>query len=332
MADHQNKPDLAAAIARRWFDIERVDAVADVTNSAVALAVSQIARDKNKVMLASGPATSDLTGAACSPNTVHWTHDTWAFANATGKGVVQTGGSSWFFITADFAFGHALERDVTKVVLATGGRVVGRAVAPNNTSDFSSFLLQAQSSRAAVIGLANSGGDLINSVKQAAEFGLTKRGQRLAGLLIYITDIHSIGLEYAQGLRLVSPFYWDMNDGTRAFAARFAAERGGAKPSMVQAGVYASLIHYQKAVAGLGAADDGRAVVARMKEMPTDDPLFGQGTVRTDGRKMHPMFLFRVKAPSEQRYPWDYYEYEATIPAEGAFRPLAEGGCPLVRS
>ena len=332
VADHQNKPDLAAAIARRWFDNEGVTALADVTNSAVALAVSQIAREKNKVVLASGPATSDLTGSQCSPNTVHWTHDTWAFANSTGKAVVQTGGKSWFFITADFAFGHALERDVTRVIQANGGRVLGHVVAPNDTADFSSYLLQAQASRAEVIGLANSGGDLINSVKQAVEFGITKRGQRLVGLLIYITDIHSIGLEQAQGLQLISPFYWDMNEGTRAFAARFAPERGGAKPSMVQAGVYASMLHYQKAVAELGSPEDGRAVVERMKAMPTDDALFGKGLIRADGRKIHPMYLFRVKAPSEQRYPWDYYHYEATIPAEEAFRPLAEGGCPLVRA
>lgn len=331
VANHQNKPDVASAIARQWFDTG-VDAVADVTNSAVALAVAQIAREKNKVMLASGPATSDLTGVACSPNTVHWTHDTWAFANAIGKSVVQTGGKSWFFITADFAFGHALERDITKVILASGGRVAGHVMAPNDTSDFSSYLLQAQSSKADVIGLANSGGDMVNSVKQAAEFGITKGGQRLAGLLIYITDVHAIGLEYAQGLRLVSPFYWDMNDGTRAFSARFATERGGAKPSMVQAGTYASVLHYLKAVDALGAAGDGRAVVEKMKEMPTDDPLFGKGSIRQDGRKLHPMFLFRVKKPAEQRYPWDYYDYEATIPAEQAFRPLAEGGCPLVRS
>ncbi len=331
VADHQNKPDIASSIARQWFD-SGVDAVADVTNSAVALAVSQIAREKNRVMLASGAATSDLTGRSCSPNTVHWTHDTWAFANAIGKAVVQTGGKSWFFVTADFAFGHALERDITKVILASGGTVAGHAVAPNNTADFSSFLLQAQASKAQVVGLANSGGDMVNSVKQAAEFGVGKGGQRLAGLLIYITDVHSIGLEYAQGLRLISPFYWDMNDGTRAFSARFAAGRGGAKPSMVQAGTYASILHLTKAVTALGAAEDGRAVVARMKEMPTDDPLFGRGSIRADGRKIHPMFLFRVKSPAEQRYPWDYYAYEATIPADEAFRPLAEGGCPLVKS
>lgn len=330
-ADHQNKADVAVAIARQWFDAG-VDAVADVTNSAVALAVNQIAREKNKVMLASGAATSDLTGSACSPNTVHWTHDTWAFASAIGKAVVRTGGKEWYFITADFAFGHALERDITKVILANGGTVVGHAVAPNNTADFSSFLLQAQASRAQVIGLANSGGDMVNSVKQAAEFGIGKRGQRLAGLLIYITDVHAIGLEFAQGLRLVSPFYWDMNDGTRAFSARFAAERGGAKPSMVQAGTYASILHFIKATQALGAATDGRAVVAQMKAMPTDDALFGQGSIREDGRKIHPMFLFRVKSPGEQRYPWDYYDQEATIPAEEAFRPLAEGGCSLVKS
>ena len=330
-ADHQNKPDVAVSIARQWFD-SGIDAVADVTNSAVALAVSDIAREKNKVMLASGAATSDLTGSACSPNTVHWTHDTWAFASAIGKAVVRTGGKDWFFITADFAFGHALERDITKVILANGGTVVGHTVAPNNTADFSSYLLQAQASKAQVIGLANSGGDMVSSVKQAAEFGIGKGGQRLAGLLIYITDVHAIGLEFAQGLRLVSPFYWDMNDDTRAFSARFAAERGGVKPSMVQAGTYASILHLAKAAQALGSVADGRAMVAQMKAMPTDDPLFGKGSIREDGRKIHPMFLFRVKSPGEQRYPWDYYAQEATIPAEEAFRPLAEGGCRLVKS
>ncbi|MGI4800130.1 MAG: ABC transporter substrate-binding protein, partial [Janthinobacterium lividum] len=331
-ADHQNKADVASSVARQWFDTGAVDAVADVTNSAVALAVSQIAREKNKVMLASGPATSDLTGVACSPNTVHWTHDTWAFANAIGKAVVETGGKSWFFITADFAFGHALERDISKIIVANGGTVVGHVVAPNDTADFSSYLLQAQASKAQVIGLANSGGDMVNSVKQAAEFGIVKGGQRLAGLLIYITDVHAIGLQYAQGLRLVSPFYWDMNEATRAWSARFAAARGGTKPSMVQAGTYASILHYAKAVAALGSAADGRAVVAKMKELPTDDPLFGRGSIRSDGRKLHPMYLFRVKTPEEQRYPWDYYQYEATIPADQAFRPLADGSCPLVRT
>ena len=330
VADHGNKADVASTITRQWFDTQGVDAVADVTNSAAALAVSQIVRDKNKVMLASGPAVSDLTGKACTPNTVHWTHDTWAFANGIGKAVVETGGKTWFFLTADFAFGHALERDTERMVQASGGTVLGRVRAPNNTSDFSSYLLQAQASGAQVIGLANSGGDTVNSIKQAAEFGVGGSRQRLAGLLIYVTDVHAIGLQLAQGLSLVSPFYWDMNDGTRAFSARFAAQRSGAKPSMVQAGVYAPILHYLKAVEALGDASDGAKVVATMKTMPTDDPLFGKGYIRADGRKMHPMHLFTVKAPAESRYPWDYYAYKATIPAEVAFRPMAEGGCQLV--
>ena len=329
-ADHQNKADVASNIVRQWFDTERVDVVADVTNSAAALAVNQIVKTKNKVMLASGPAVSDLTGSACSPNTVHWTHDTWAFANGIGKAVVQTGGKTWFFLTSDFAFGYALERDTEKMVLANGGKVIGKVRHPSGTSDFASYLLQAQASKADVIALANSGDDTVNSIKQAAEFGITESGQKLAGLLIYITDVHSLGLKLAQGLVLVSPFYWDMNDGTRKFSERFSALRNGAKPSMVQAGAYASIQHYLKAVEAIGSAEDGAKVVAKMKEMPTDDPLFGKGYIRADGRKMHPMFLYEVKKPSESRYPWDYYTYKAEIPAEIAFRPMEEGGCPLV--
>ena len=329
-ADHQNKADVASNIVRQWFDTEGVDVVADVTNSAAALAVNQIVKTKNKVMLASGPAVSDLTGSACSPNTVHWTHDTWAFANGIGKAVVQTGGKTWFFLTSDFAIGYALERDTEKMVLANGGKVIGKVRHPSGTSDFASYLLQAQASKADVIALANSGDDTVNSIKQAAEFGITESGQKLAGLLIYITDVHSLGLKLAQGLVLVSPFYWDMNDGTRKFSERFSALRNGAKPSMVQAGAYASIQHYLKAVEALGSAEDGAKVVAKMKEMPTDDPLFGKGYIRADGRKMHPMFLYEVRKPSESRYPWDYYTYKAEIPAEIAFRPMEEGGCPLV--
>jgi len=329
-ADHQNKADVASNIVRQWFDTEGVDVVADVTNSAAALAVNRIVKTKNKVMLASGPAVSDLTGSACSPNTVHWTHDTWAFANGIGKAVVQTGGKTWFFLTSDFAFGYALERDTEKMVLSNGGKVIGKVRHPSGTSDFASYLLQAQASKADVIALANSGDDTVNSIKQAAEFGITESGQKLAGLLIYITDVHSLGLKLAQGLVLVSPFYWDTNDGTRRFSERFSELRNGAKPSMVQAGAYASIQHYLKAVEALGSAEDGAKVVAKMKEMPTDDPLFGKGYIRADGRKMHPMFLYEVKKPSESRYPWDYYTYKAEIPAEIAFRPMEEGGCPLV--
>ncbi len=332
VADHQNKADVASSITRRWFDAQNVDVVTDVTNSAAALAVNHIAKEKNKVMLASGPATSDLTGTACSPNTVHWTHDTWAFANGIGKAVVETGGKKWFFLTSDFAFGHALERDTSKMVLESGGEIVGKVRHPNNTADFSSFLLQAQASKADVIGLANSGNDTVTSIKQAAEFGLGRSGQKLAGLLLYITDVHAIGLPTAQGLALVSPFYWDMNQGTREFSERFAAQRpGGAKPTMVQAGVYSSIIHYLKAVEAVGGAEDGAKVVAKMKDIPTDDPLFGKGTIRIDGRKLHPMHLFEVKTPTESKYPWDYYAYKASTPAELAFRSLEEGGCPLAQ-
>lgn len=330
-ADHQNKADLASSIVRTWLDTQGVDVVADVTNSAAALAVNQIVKDKNKVMLASGPAVSDLTGKACTPNTVHWTHDTWAFANGIGKSVVQTGGKSWFFLTSDFAFGYALERDTEKMVLSNGGTVIGRVRHPNGNADFSSYLLQAQASKADVVALANSGDDTVNSIKQAAEFNIAGSGQKLAGLLIYVTDVHSLGLKLAQGLMLVSPFYWDMNDGTRAFSERFAALRNGRKPSMVQAGVYASILHYLKAVEAVGGTADGAKIVQKMKDTPTDDPLFGKGYIRADGRKMHPMFLFEVKTPSQSKYPWDYYTLKAEIPAEIAFRPIDQGDCPLVQ-
>jgi branched-chain amino acid transport system substrate-binding protein len=285
------------------------------------------------VFINSGAATSDLTGAKCSPNTVHWTYDTWALANGTGKAVVQTGGDSWYFLTADYAFGHALERDTTAVVKANGGQVLGAVRHPLNTADFSSFLLQAQGSGAKVIGLANAGGDTINSIKQAAEFGVVQGGQQLAALLLFLTDVHGLGLETAQGLVFTESFYWDMNDRTRAFAERMVAGNRGIHPTMVQAGVYAGVLHYLKAVQALGGDGngDGKAVVARMKELPTDDPLFGQGTIRADGRKIHDMYLFEVKAPGESARPWDYYELRATIPADQAFRPLAEGGCPLVQ-
>ncbi|ACL57495.1 ABC transporter substrate-binding protein [Methylobacterium nodulans] len=331
-ADHQNKADVAAAIARQWYDVDRVDMITDVTNSAAALAVSQITKDKNKVMLASGPATSDLTGKACSPNTIHWTNDTWALAHSTGKAIVQTGGRTWYFLTADYAFGQALERDTAAVVRASGGTVIGAVRVPLGSADFSSFLLQAQASKAQIVGLANSGGDTTNSIKQAAEFGIVSGGQNLAGLLIYITDIHSIGLQTAQGLILTSPFYWDLNDGTRAFAKRFSAQMRGVQPTMVQAGVYAATITYLKAVAAEANPHDGREVVKSMKASPTDDPLFGKGRIREDGRKIHNMYLFEVKKPSESRGAWDYYKLRATVPAEEAFRPIEEGGCPLVAS
>jgi branched-chain amino acid transport system substrate-binding protein len=329
-ADHQNKPDVGSNVARQWYDVDKVDVIVDVPNSGVALAINQLTKDKGKVFLANGPASSDLTGKACSPNTVHWTYDTWMLANGTGAAIVKSGGDTWFFLTADYAFGHALERDTEAVVLKNGGKVLGKVRAPLNTQDFSSFLLQAQSSKAKIIGLANAGGDTTNSIKQAAEFGIVKGGQNLAGLLVFLTDIHALGLQTAQGLMVTNTFYWDMNDQTRAFAKRFAERDKGIHPTMVHAGVYASVLHYLKAVEALK-SDDGTKVVAKMKEMPTDDPLFGKGTIRIDGRKIHPAYLVEVKKPSESKGPWDYYKVRATIPAEQAFRPLAEGDCPLVK-
>ena len=328
-ADHQNKADVAINTAREWFDQQGVDFIVDVPNSGVALALSELIKEKNKVFINSGAAASDLTGAKCSPNTIHWTYDTWALANGTGSAIVKRGGTSWFFITADYAFGAALERDTAKVVKENGGTVVGAVKAPLNTQDFSAFLLQAQSSGAKIIGLANAGGDTINSIKQAAEFGIVQGGQNLAGLLIFITDIHSLGLKTAQGLIFTAAFYWDLNDQTRAWSDRFM-KATGRRPSMVQAGVYSGVLHYLKAVEALKSAKDGKAVVAKMKEMPTDDPLFGKGEVRADGRKTHDMYLFEVKKPEESKGPWDYYKLLMTIPADKAFRPLNEGGCPLV--
>ncbi|MGZ5036072.1 MAG: ABC transporter substrate-binding protein [Usitatibacter sp.] len=328
-ADHQNKADVGSQIASKWIDSEGVDVIVDVPNSGVALAVNQIVRDKGKVFINSGAASSDLTGAKCSPNTVHWTYDTWMLANGTGSAIVKRGGKTWFFLTADYAFGYALERDTEAVVTKAGGTVVGKVRVPINTQDFSSFLLQAQSSKAQIIGLANAGGDTINSIKQAAEFGIVKGGQNLAGLLVFLSDVHGLGLDKAQGLILTTTFYWDMNDQTRAWAKRFAAANGGKYPTMVQAGVYAGVLHYLKAVAALK-SDDGTKVVAKMKELPTDDPLFGKGTIRADGRKIHPAYLVEVKKPSESKGPYDYYKVLATIPADQAFRPLADGGCELV--
>ncbi len=328
-ADHQNKPDVAINTARDWFDQQGVDIIVDVPNSGVALAISELTREKNKVFIDSNAGASDLTGAKCSPNTIHWTFDTWALAHGTGGAIVKRGGTSWFFITADYAFGQALERDTAQVVKDSGGTVVGSVKAPLNTQDFSSFLLQAQSSGAKIVGLANAGGDTINSIKQAAEFGIVQGGQNLAGLLIFISDIHSLGLKTAQGLIFTSPFYWDLNDQTRAWSDRFM-KATGRRPTMGQAGVYSGVLHYLKAVEALKSAKDGKAVVAKMKETPTDDPLFGKGEIRADGRKIHDMYLFEVKKPEESKGPWDYYKLLVTIPADKAFRPLNEGGCPLV--
>ena len=331
--DHQNKPDVGTNMANQWFDVDKVDAIFDVPNSGVALAVNEVARNKNKVLVDSGAASSDLTGAKCSPNTVHWTYDTWMLANGTGKAIVKNGGNTWFFLTADYAFGHALERDTTAVVEKNGGKVLGKVRHPVNTNDFSSFLLQAQASKAKVIGLANAGGDTINTIKQAAEFGIVKGGQSLAGLLVFASDVNSLGLATAQGLIFTETWYWDQTDANRAWTKRWQAERNatGKVPTMVQAGVYAGMMHYLKAVAALKSAADGKAVVAKMKEMPTDDPLFGKGTIRADGRKIHDAYLYEVKKPSESKHAGDYYKVLATIPAAEAFRPLNEGGCSLVK-
>jgi branched-chain amino acid transport system substrate-binding protein len=330
-ADHQNKPDIGTNIVRQWIDIDKVDAIADVPTSSVALAVNQIVREKNKVHLNSGAASSDMTGKACSPNTVHWTYDTVMLANGTGKAAVKTGGDSWFFLTADYAFGHALERDVEAIVTGSGGKVLGKVRHPINTQDFSSFLLQAQSSKAKVIGLANAGGDTINSIKQASEFGITKGGQNLAGLLVFVADVHSLGLATAQNLLLTESFYWDLNDSTRAWSKEFAAGNKTRMPTMIHAGVYASVLHYLKAVEALKSDADGVKVVDKMKEMPTDDKLFGKGMIRVDGRKMHDAYLFEVKKPAESKGPWDYYKLRATIPANEAFRPLSQSECSLVK-
>jgi branched-chain amino acid transport system substrate-binding protein len=329
-ADHQNKPDVGSNIARQWYDVDGVDVIVDVPTSSVALAVSQITREKNKVFLGSSPGTSDLSGKACSPNTIHWTYDTYALAHTTGSAVVQTGGDTWFFLTADYAFGQALERDTSAVVTSSGGKVLGSVKHPLNTTDFSSFLLQAQSSKAKVIGLANAGGDTINSIKAASEFGIVKGGQKLAGLLVFLSDIHALGLPTAQGLLLSESFYWDRDDKTRAFSKRYAERMNGRKPTMAQAGVYSAVLHYLKAVKALKSDSDGRAVVEQMKKTPTDDPAFGKGSIRQDGRKLHPMYLYEVKKPSESKGPWDYYKLVKEVPPEEAFRPLDKGDCPLV--
>jgi branched-chain amino acid transport system substrate-binding protein len=331
VADHQNKPEVGSSIARQWYDVDKVDAIVDVPTSSVALAVSQITKDKNKVLLVSTGASSDLYGKACTPNTIHWTYDTWSLANGTGSAVVKTGGNTWFFLTADYAFGHALERDTEAVVIKNGGKVLGKVRHPFPTSDFSSFLLQAQASKAKVIGLANAGADTINAIKQGAEFGIVKGGQQFAGLLVFLTDVHSLGLNIALGLLLTESFYWDLNDDTRAFSKRFAKLHKGAMPTMGQAGVYSAVLHYLRAVEALKSDAPGDKVVAKMKAMPTDDPVFGKGRIRQDGRKLHNMYLFEVKKPSESKGAWDYYKLRATIPAEQAFRPEKEGGCPLVK-
>ncbi|GHD12710.1 ABC transporter substrate-binding protein [Tianweitania populi] len=328
-ADHQNKPDIASNIARQWYDQDGVDAILDVPTSSAALAVAEITREKNKIFLNSGGGTSDLTGKACSPNTVHWTYDSWQLAHGTASAVVANGGKKWFFVTADYAFGQAMERDATEVVKEGGGEVVGSIRHPFPGTDFSSYLLQAQSSGAQVVAFANAGGDTINSVKQASEFGLAQSGQQLAGLLVFANDVHSLGLQTAQGLMLTESFYWDLNDQTREWSARFE-EKMNKKPSMVQAGVYASVLHYLKAVEALG-DKDATKVMAKMKETPTDDILFGKGMIRADGRKIHQSYLFQVKKPEESKGEWDLYNLVSTIPAEQSFRPLDKGGCSLIK-
>ena len=333
-ADHQNKPDVASNIARQWFDRDGVDFLAEVVSSAPALAVANIAREKNKVVVVNTGAIADLTGSQCSPNTVHWPHDTWMLAHTTGAAMVKAGGDTWFFITADYAFGHSLERDTMRFVQQQGGRVLGNVRHPFPNNDFSSYLVQAQASRAKVIGLANAGTDLVTCIKQAAEFGITRRGTKIAVLLMFVTDVHSLGLEAAQGLVLAESFYWDLNQRTRAFTNRVKGQMGGLMPTMAHAGCYAGTLHYLKAVASMGVAAakaSGRAAVERMKAMPTDDDCFGVGRIREDGRKIHPAYLFEVKKPDESRHPWDYYKLLQTTPAEEAFRPLAEGGCAFLR-
>ena len=330
--DHQNKPDVGTSLANQWFDVDKVDMIIDIPNSGVALAVSQVASVKNKLFIATGPGTSDLTGPKCNANTIHWSYDTWMLANGTGKAMVKTGGDTWFFLTADYAFGKTLKADTEAVIIKNGGKVLGEVRHPLNTNDFSSFLLQAQASKAKVIGLANAGGDTVNSIKQAAEFGIVKGGQKLAGLLVFASDVAALGLPTAQGLNLTETWYWDANDANRAWTKRWQQERVGKWPTMIHAGVYAGIMHYLKAREALGGAPDGKTITEKMKSMPTDDILFGKGTIRPDGRKIHDAFLFEVKKPEESKHPGDFYKTIATIPAAEAFRPLADGGCPLIKS
>ncbi len=332
-ADHQNKPDIGAAIARQWCDQGGVDLITEVANSGVSLAVAGVAKEKNKPYLPCGPATSDLTGTACTPNTIHWVYDTYMLARSTGGAMAKAGGDTWFFITADYAFGHALTRDTTGFITAAGGKVLGGVATPfPGTTDFSSFLLQAQASGAKVIGLANAGADTVNCIKQAKEFGIK---QKLGGLLVFLTDVHALGLETSQGLLLTESFYWDLNAGTRAFSERLKPRAPTKRPTMVQAGTYSAVLHYLKTASAMGAAEakkDGIATINHMKAMPTEDDCFGKGTIRADGRKLHPSYLFEVKKPSESKYAWDYYKPIATTPAEEAFRPLAQGGCSFIKT
>jgi branched-chain amino acid transport system substrate-binding protein len=327
-ADHQNKTDIGAAIARRWIDVDGVDVIIDVPNSAIVLAVQQLAKEGNRVLLVSTAGTADLTGKACSPVGVHWTWDTYSFAASSAKSIVQRGGNSWFFLTADFAFGRAMQRDATRFIEAAGGKVVGSVHHPLNNADFSSFLLQAQSSHAKVVALANGGTDMTNSIKQAAEFGIAQGGQRLAALAAFITEVHAVGLAGAQGLLLTTSFYWDRTEESRQWSKRFF-ERRGVMPTQTQAGVYSTVSHYLKAVDALG-SDEAKAVVAKMRDMPIHDFFADRGFIRPDSRMVHDMYLVEVKKPEESRYPWDYYKILQTIPGEEAFRPMGDGGCPLL--
>jgi branched-chain amino acid transport system substrate-binding protein len=329
-ADHQNKADIAANKAREWFDTQKVDMIAELLNSAVGLAVQEVGKQKKRITLNSGAAASRLTGADCSPYGAHWTYDTYALSNGTGKAIVKQGGDTWFFLTADYAFGKNLEKDTTTVVKANGGKVLGSVLHPLSSSDFSGYLLQAQASKAKVIGLANAGGDTINSVKQANEFGITKGGQQLAGLLVFDTDIDSIGLQIAQGMYLTTGFYWDMNDDTRKWAKRYGERMKGKMPTMVQAGVYSQVSHYLKAIAAAG-TDDADAVMKKMRETPINDFFAKNGKLRDDGRMVHDMYLAQVKKPSESKGRWDNLKIVQTIPGDQAFRPLKDSECPLVK-
>jgi branched-chain amino acid transport system substrate-binding protein len=334
-ADYQSKPDIATSIARDWIDTKGVTVISSVNNSAAALAVANLVKDKNKAALITGAASSDLTGKACTPNHIHWTYDTYALGKSTGGALVQAGGDSWFFIAADYAFGRALAHDTAAFVSGAGGKVVGTIYTPfPETSDFSAYLLQAQASGAKVLGLANSGTNTTDCIKQGAEFGLHKSGMRMAALLMMIPDLHGVGLKSAQGLVLTESFYWDMNDDTRAYGKRFGKRMGGWMPSMIQAADYSAINHYLKTVQAMGLehAADGKAVIAQMKSKPSEDSLFGKCVIREDGRRLNPMYLFQVKSPDESKQPWDYYKLLRTTPADQAFRPMDQGACPLVHA
>jgi branched-chain amino acid transport system substrate-binding protein len=328
-ADHQNKPDIGTGIARQWIDVDKVDVISDVVTSSVALAVSNVVKEKNAILLDSGAGSSELTNSQCTPNTIHYTYDTYMLAHSTGSAMVKAGGDSWFFVTADYAFGHALENDTTAVVKAAGGKVLGSVNVPLNTPDFSSYLLQAQASKAKVIGLANAGGDTTNSIKQAAEFGIVKGGQKLAGLLLTLAEVHGLGLEAAQGLVLTEGFYWDRDDRSREFSERFM-KRTGRMPNMIQAGTYSATLQYLKAVKAAGTKDSD-AVVKKLKEMPVDDMFAEGGKVLANGRMVHDLYLFEVKKPSESKKPWDYYKQLAVVPGDKAFPSAKDSGCPLTK-